>query len=253
MIQRGLLLSQQSRPQDISLSGSGDTCRVLQCMLTSRHYPGSGLIHWLFLALACVRMWDFRLVDWANFLLQPSKGHTYGRSPVWMRTCVRKLKSSENRLPQPSNVHCRWERLNYYHWMSQPGSQIYTYHFATAGIWDDNCEICMDCSTQTHKFTFQQHFFLFTSLIKQSKMMPFFSLEQGNLCITWDREETYLERFLSCVYELMPLQLWALNEGFATLCTDVHTRPVGMQVLPHRWVVPEHLGTSLRGRETKFT
>lgn len=67
--------------------------------------PGSGLFHWLFLALACVRMWDFRLVDCANFLLQPSKGHTYGRSPVWMRTCVRKLKSSEKRLPQPSNVH----------------------------------------------------------------------------------------------------------------------------------------------------
>lgn len=32
--------------------------------------------HWLFLALACVRMWDFRLVDCANFLLQPSKGQT---------------------------------------------------------------------------------------------------------------------------------------------------------------------------------
>lgn len=67
--------------------------------------PGLGLFHWLFLALACVRMWDFKLVDCANFLLQPSKGHTYGRSPVWMRTCVRKLKSRENRLPQPSNVH----------------------------------------------------------------------------------------------------------------------------------------------------
>lgn len=32
--------------------------------------------HWLFLALACVRMCDLRLVDWANFLLQPSKGQT---------------------------------------------------------------------------------------------------------------------------------------------------------------------------------
>uniref|UniRef100_A0A182IPJ5 Uncharacterized protein n=1 Tax=Anopheles atroparvus TaxID=41427 RepID=A0A182IPJ5_ANOAO len=35
----------------------------------------------------------------------PSNGHTYGRSPVCIRTCVRRLKSSENRLPQPSNVH----------------------------------------------------------------------------------------------------------------------------------------------------
>uniref|UniRef100_A0A6B0U509 Secreted protein n=1 Tax=Ixodes ricinus TaxID=34613 RepID=A0A6B0U509_IXORI len=58
-----------------------------------------------FLALAWVRMCDLRLVDWANFLLQPSKGQTYGRSPVWMRTWVRRLKSSEKRLPQPSNVH----------------------------------------------------------------------------------------------------------------------------------------------------
>lgn len=74
--------------------------------------PGPGLTHWLFFALACVRMWDFRLVDCANFLLQPSKGHTYGRSPVWIRTCVRKLKSRENRLPQPSNVHCRQRRMS---------------------------------------------------------------------------------------------------------------------------------------------
>lgn len=61
--------------------------------------------HWLFLAFACVRMWDLRLVDWANFLLQPSNGQTYGRSPVWIRTCVRRLKSREKRFPQPSNVH----------------------------------------------------------------------------------------------------------------------------------------------------
>lgn len=32
-IQRGLLISQQSRPQDISLSRSGDTGQILQCML----------------------------------------------------------------------------------------------------------------------------------------------------------------------------------------------------------------------------
>lgn len=34
MMQRGLLISQQSRPRDISLSRSGDTGQVLQCMLT---------------------------------------------------------------------------------------------------------------------------------------------------------------------------------------------------------------------------
>jgi len=52
-----------------------------------------------------VKMCDLRLVDCANFFEQLSNGQTYGRSPVWIRTCVRKLKSSENRLPQPSNVH----------------------------------------------------------------------------------------------------------------------------------------------------
>lgn len=41
-----------------------------------------------YLALACVRMWDLRFVDWANFLLHPSNGQTYGRSPVWILTWV---------------------------------------------------------------------------------------------------------------------------------------------------------------------
>lgn len=51
----------------------------------------------------------------------------------------------------------------------------------------------------------------------------------------------------------MPLEFRTLHKGFATFCTDVHARPVGMQVLPHRRVVPEHLGTSLRGRETTWS
>ena len=59
--------------------------------------------------LACVKMCDLRFVDCANLLLQESKGQTYGLSPVWMRTWVRRLKSNENLLPQPSNVHC-WEK-----------------------------------------------------------------------------------------------------------------------------------------------
>lgn len=74
-----------------------------------------------YFALACVSICDLRLVDCANFLLQPSNGHTYGRSPVCIRTCVRKLKSNEKRLPQPSNVHwngfspvcTNWCRFNF--------------------------------------------------------------------------------------------------------------------------------------------
>lgn len=81
-----------------------------------------------YFARACVRMCDFKFVDWANFLLQPSNGQTYGRSPVCILTCVLedkiqfyihfdfelalrsleiylRLKSNEKRLPQPSNVH----------------------------------------------------------------------------------------------------------------------------------------------------
>lgn len=65
---------------------------------------------WLFLLpfefdLAWVKMCDFKLVDWANRLLQESNGQTYGLSPVWIRTCVRRLKSRLNRFPHPSNVH----------------------------------------------------------------------------------------------------------------------------------------------------
>lgn len=63
--------------------------------------------------LACVKIWDLRFVDCANLLLQESKGQTYGLSPVWMRTWVRRLKSKENLLPQPSNVHC-WEKAIQY-------------------------------------------------------------------------------------------------------------------------------------------
>ena len=60
---------------------------------------------WCERILAWVRRCCLRLVDWANRRLHPSKGHTYGLSPVWMRTWVRRLKSNEKRLPHPSNGH----------------------------------------------------------------------------------------------------------------------------------------------------
>lgn len=50
-------------------------------------------------------MWDFKFVDCANFLLHPSNGQTYGRSPVWILTWVLRLKSRLNLFPHPSKVH----------------------------------------------------------------------------------------------------------------------------------------------------
>lgn len=59
------------------------------------------------------------------------------------------------------------------------------------------------------------------------------------------RGSTHLERFLPSVNELMPLQLWTFHESLAALSADVHTRTVGVQMLPHCRVIPEHLGASL--------
>lgn len=50
----------------------------------------------------CVSMWLLRFVLCANCFVQSLNGQTNGLSPVCVRTCVRRLKSSENRLPQPS-------------------------------------------------------------------------------------------------------------------------------------------------------
>ena len=52
--------------------------------------------------------------------------------------------------------------------------------------------------------------------------------------------------------QLVSLQLGALHEGLAALRAHMHPRPVGVQVLPHGRVVPEHLTTSL-GMETQET
>lgn len=71
------LLHFNRKVSDISIFHlkGGFSCadKMLSCAGFGGGAKGS---HWLFLALACVRMWDLRLVDWANFLLQPSKGQT---------------------------------------------------------------------------------------------------------------------------------------------------------------------------------
>lgn len=77
--------------------------------------PESLRIAFYFPPFACVKICDLRFVDWANLLLQESKGQTYGLSPVWIRTWVRRLKSNENLLPQPSNVHCYENKKKYYY------------------------------------------------------------------------------------------------------------------------------------------
>lgn len=48
--------------------------------------------------------------------------------------------------------------------------------------------------------------------------------------------------------ELVTFEFGTLYEGLATLGTDVHARPVGVEMLPHRRVVPEHLSTALSER-----
>lgn len=76
---------------------------------------------WSYFSLQCVKICVLQLVYCANFFSQLENGQIYGRSPVCSRTCVRKLKSNENCLPQPSNVHAkgfspvwtRWWRFNF--------------------------------------------------------------------------------------------------------------------------------------------
>lgn len=91
---------------------------------------------------------------------------------------VRRLKSKENRLPQPSNVHCK-----------------------IMGCLSSHVQLC------TH---------------------------------------AYLKWLLPCVHQLMSLQLWTLHKSFATLCTYMNTRPMGMKMLPHGSIVPKHFATTLK-------
>lgn len=57
--------------------------------------------------------------------------------------------------------------------------------------------------------------------------------------------EGTLKRFLACVHQLMPLEFGALDERLATLGTHVHPRPVSVQMLAHRAIVPEHFRAAL--------
>ena len=53
------------------------------------------------------------------------------------------------------------------------------------------------------------------------------------------------ERLLACMYELMPLQFTALDEGLPAFRTNMHSRSVGVEMFPHGSVVSEHLVASL--------
>jgi len=59
--------------------------------------------------------------------------------------------------------------------------------------------------------------------------------------------EGALEGFLAGVHQLVALELGALHEGLAALGAHVDARPVGVEVLPHRRIVTEHLGAALVG------
>ena len=60
-----------------------------------------------------------------------------------------------------------------------------------------------------------------------------------------------LERFLPCVNELVAFEFGALDEGLATLGADVHSGAVGVEMLPHGWVIPEHFCAALGREKTK--
>lgn len=69
--------------------------------------------------------------------------------------------------------------------------------------------------------------------------------ERKQPCVTEHSKLANLKGFLSCVNELVPFELGALDESLAALRADVHARSVGMQMLPHGRVVPEHLCAAL--------
>lgn len=58
-------------------------------------------------------------------------------------------------------------------------------------------------------------------------------------------DESHLEGLLPRVDQLVALELGALHEGFPALGADVDARSVGVEMLPHGRVIPEHLCAAL--------
>lgn len=50
--------------------------------------------------------------------------------------------------------------------------------------------------------------------------------------------------------KLVTFEFGALDEGLAALCADVHAWPVGVEMLPHGRVIPEHLCAALQRKES---
>lgn len=61
--------------------------------------------------------------------------------------------------------------------------------------------------------------------------------------------EVHLEGLLSCVNKLVTFEFGTLHKRLAALGTDVHAGAVGVEVLPHGRVIPEHLCAALEGQE----
>lgn len=63
------------------------------------------------------------------------------------------------------------------------------------------------------------------------------------------RPDANLEGFLPRVNELVTFEFGALDERLAALGADVHAGAVGVEMLPHGRVIPEHLCAALGTRE----
>lgn len=155
--------------------------------------------------------------------------HIWAISSVNTHVCAQVKVQRE---PFAAALKCalKWKRISWCFSISQARSQI---HIAQLTITPTQI-------TRIYTYIYVYVYKDFSTPMTKWNMNRFFLTE---------REENYLERFLSCVYELMSLQFWTFHKGFATLRTDMHTRPMGMQVFSHRWVVPEHLCASLGERE----
>lgn len=101
---------------------------------------------------------------------------------------------------------------------------------------------------------------LFTASVERTYVRPIASVdshvsakievETKPLATSFERT---LKRFLARVHQLVPFELGTLDESFAAFRAYMYPRPVRMQVLAHRTVVPEHLRASLvRARNCSF-